>query len=137
MSVDDLYKQLFFSAQEKEEAGNIVESISDYRKLECLLSGESLRCSDFSSFDQFIPLQTKLFQKIEELSQKLPLDGAIFKLASVVDDFKFSFHNLTNENISTMIQSSFMESESLNPASNSLSTHIPSNAPTVCFHYIL
>lgn len=127
MNVEGVFAQLFKNAEQKEESGTIVEAISDYRKMLCLLSGESLRSSEYSSFNVFSQLQNSLSEKIQSLSQTLPLDVAIFKLAGVEENFKFSLDNLTDT--TSLIQPSFISNEALNTPTTGSNFPIPQNAP--------
>lgn len=127
MNVGGVFMQLFKNAENKEESGNIVEAISDYRKMLCLLSGESLRSSEYSSFTLYSQLQNTLSEKIQSLSQTLLLDGVIFKIGNVEEQFKFSLDNISDTN--SFLQSSFIANEPLNTPTQSSNPPIPQNAP--------
>ena len=90
------------NAKEYENEGEIVEAVGEYHKMLSTLSSESIK--NFQPAPQNEPLQLQFLNKLDQLSQQIPLDESIFKFAGV-QQFQFSIPGVNIKNDSS-IQSS-------------------------------
>ena len=127
--MEELFFQLQFQAERKEQEGSIVEAVADYHKLLCLLSGESLRGSGCAGLEDNLYLQEHVRHKISSLSEQLPFEQAVFKSCGVPEDFQFSLSESCPD-IRSVVQDALASNMLLfAPLTSTPSSQVPFNAP--------